>query len=90
MAAAWRCTHDTGSLDRTPMAAAVEELAVLGPVTSWRWRRSPSGLKTWLYLGRTLERTCNAGRRSRSGSQTNSKLHSGLSKRPDEVAVVMA
>ncbi|CAN7043392.1 unnamed protein product, partial [Brassica oleracea var. botrytis] len=35
MAAAWRCTHDTGSLEWTTMAAAVEELAVLGPVTSW-------------------------------------------------------
>ncbi|WZZ32722.1 hypothetical protein YC2023_016123 [Brassica napus] len=34
MAAAWRCTHDTGSLDRTPMAAAVEELAVLGEARS--------------------------------------------------------
>ena len=30
MAAAWRFIHDTGSLDRTTMAAAVEELAVLG------------------------------------------------------------
>ena len=40
MAAAWRCTHDTGSLEWMTMAAAVEELAVFGPVKSWRWRRS--------------------------------------------------
>ena len=32
------------------MAAAVEELAVLGPVTSWRWRRSL--VASWEHGGR--------------------------------------